>query len=265
MDASGDIQSTEPNTRENMNGDLFQEWDAMNAASWNIAAVYNNPFEYWVSHKNPAYDELMKGVQDFIESGDNEICISEIFTDSMFDELKEELISQNIPQIEDLERLWKEDFKKRMVVSQFLSDKSIGNKRLISMPDRITNTINLQDGRVCNRPTVINAYNSGCLSSVPSWWQQWKQFMFHQYVTVSDGDNMKSRLPELVCNLIGPLQRSKYPAVSVHEQAMSVGLQILCLAILDAVLVYVLNTVAPNTWEGLRQELCDALISNKTV
>ena len=45
---------------------------------------------------------------------------------------------------------------------------------------------------------------------------------------------------------------------------MSVGLQILCLAILDAVLVHVLNLVAPNTWEDLRTELCDALINKKT-
>ena len=37
-------------------------------ATWNIASVNNNPFEYWVSHPDPAYNELMEGVQDFIDN-----------------------------------------------------------------------------------------------------------------------------------------------------------------------------------------------------
>jgi hypothetical protein len=32
-------------------------------ATWNIAAVNNNPFEYWVTHSDPAYNHLMEGVQ----------------------------------------------------------------------------------------------------------------------------------------------------------------------------------------------------------
>ena len=255
------VESQELAADENKNDNSFCNY--INVASWNIAAVYNNPFEYWVSHQNPEYDYLMKGVQDFIDTGGKELKINQVFTDEMFQELKRELFANDIQHLEDLEMAWRLDYMNRKVVSEFLSDKSIGNKRLISMPDRITNTINLQDGGVCNRPTAINAYSTGCLSSTDEWWRQWKQFMFHQYVCISDGDGVSSTQPELVCNLIGPLQRSKYPAVTVEEQAMSVGLQILCLAILDAVLVYVLNSVAPNTWEDLRKELCDALIKNK--
>ena len=50
----------------------------INVASWNIAAVYNNPFEYWISHKNPEYDTMMIGVQNFIDSREKDFKISEI-------------------------------------------------------------------------------------------------------------------------------------------------------------------------------------------
>ena len=42
------------------------------------------------------------------------------------------------------------------------------------MPDRITNTINVEgsDEPVC-RPTVINMYGED-LSSLPKWWKSWE-------------------------------------------------------------------------------------------
>jgi len=42
--------------------------------------------------------------------------------------------------------------------SGFLKDDLIGLKRLTSMPDRITNTINAADGVILTRPSVINCY-----------------------------------------------------------------------------------------------------------
>ena len=33
------------------------------AATWNLAAVNNNPFEYWITHDDPAYVKLMKDVE----------------------------------------------------------------------------------------------------------------------------------------------------------------------------------------------------------
>lgn len=36
--------------------------------TWNIAAVNNNPFEYWVTHDDPAYNKLMSDAQEFIDS-----------------------------------------------------------------------------------------------------------------------------------------------------------------------------------------------------
>ena len=67
-----------------------------------------------------------------------------------------------------------------------MKDKVLGNKRLASMPDRITNTINLAnvngDGTtngksIACRPTVINMCN-GDLSSMELWYDAWESFMF---------------------------------------------------------------------------------------
>ena len=41
----------------------------------------------------------------------------------------------------DLQTRWRRDFSTRRIVSQFLRDNTLGKKRLVSMPDRMTNTI----------------------------------------------------------------------------------------------------------------------------
>jgi hypothetical protein len=52
---------------------------AFSVASWNIAAVNNNPFEYWVTHDSPSYNSLMEGVQGFLDApGDNDLPISQV-------------------------------------------------------------------------------------------------------------------------------------------------------------------------------------------
>ncbi len=46
-----------------------------------------------------------------------------------------------------------------------------------------------------------------------------------------------------MCKLIEPILHSKYPAITQDEQEISIPLQLLCLAIFDAILVHMLNTV----------------------
>ena len=36
---------------------------SLNVVSWNIAAINNNPFEYWITHDDPDYLRLMNDVQ----------------------------------------------------------------------------------------------------------------------------------------------------------------------------------------------------------
>ena len=40
----------------------------LSVTTWNIAAINNNPFEYWITTKeNPAYEKLMIDIENFLE------------------------------------------------------------------------------------------------------------------------------------------------------------------------------------------------------
>ncbi len=153
------------------------------AASWNVSAINNNPFEYWVTHPDPAYNDLMRGVQEFIDDAKQDVAVAEIFTDSMFADLCLELASHKISGLTELASFWTQEYRSRTAVAGFLKNPEIGVKRLASLPDRITNTIYLVGGGVCLRPTVINAYDAP-MSSMDAWWTQWRDFMFRTKVQV---------------------------------------------------------------------------------
>ena len=51
----------------------------LRVATWNVAAVNNNPFEYWITHPDPEYDRLMEAVQQFIDApGAADVRVGEI-------------------------------------------------------------------------------------------------------------------------------------------------------------------------------------------
>lgn len=87
--------------------------------------------------------------------------------------------------------------------------------------------------------------------------------MFHTQVQVVGNEDATDSSPCAVFELITPILRGKYPAITEEEQQISVQLQLLCLALLDAVFLHILNTVGPSTWEGIRRGLCDTLIAGK--
>jgi hypothetical protein len=231
-------------------------------ATWNVASINNNPFEYWVTYPDEDYNEFMLAVENFLGKAEEDVPVSEIFKEAMFNELIEEIKEQKISDSDELRRLWIDEYSERKIISGFLKDKSIGEKRLTSMPDRITNTINLADGRKLKRPTVINAYMDCALTSTEIWWAQWRLFMFSTFVHIFDPGSAEPK-PQLVCKLIGPIPRNKYPAISADEQRISVQLQLLCLAILDAIFIHIVNRVAPTRWESIRRTLSRALIDGK--
>ena len=190
----------------------------------------------------------------------HEVLVQDLFTDSMFRELIERMHKCNIVDFDLLDDIWSNDYRNRKAIAGFLMDTSFGDKRLISMPDRITNTIQLNNGQKLYRPTVINAYNVCPLYSLDVWWAKWTEFMFETPVEVFCQSKGQDAKPQLVFNLIGSIHRKKYPAITVSEQAISKPLQVLCLAIVDAVFVHVANRAAPLAWEPIRQTVCDALI-----
>lgn len=235
---------------------------AVSCLTWNIAAVNNNPFEYWVSHDDASYLELMANVQSFIDepSSDQDVEVRAVFPDALFEELAGAMAAEGWDGIQETRELWKNDFSQRKIIKGFLKDKQIGAKRFASMPDRITNTINLAGGGVACRPTVINNYQE-LLPDIPTWWASWKAWMFSQELEIpaKGGSTTKAR----PCSMLEVIPRNKYPAVTEEEERISVPLQTLCCAIFDAILVHMLNAVGPTTWHGVKMSLCRTLSTNK--
>ena len=96
----------------------------------------------------------MDNVQQFINNpDDNDVPIEHIFTNSMFKELKSLMLANGwaISAIEQTEQLWETEYKTRKIVSGFMKDKILGKKRLASMPDRMTNTIDTKNGSTVYR------------------------------------------------------------------------------------------------------------------
>lgn len=235
--------------------------------TWNIAAVNNNPFEYWVTHgqtsQSEGYAQLMTDVQLLIDKpGDRDFQIGEVVTDAMVDELIGLLMKRGCSGYEHLKAVWQKEYKTRYAISGFLKDKAIGSKRLISMPDRISNTIN-SEGVVLMRPSVISMFNDEGLSTTAGWWSLWKTYMFETHVRVRDRNRPNCFNFLHVIDMMQNISRQKYPAVTEAEEAMSIPLQMLALAIFDGVLLHILNTLAPSSWQPIKVSLCEAFNQNK--
>jgi len=78
---------------------------------------------------------------------------------------------------------WNHDLSHRKIVTELLKDGKLGKKRLMSMPDRITNTIVTADEGEIYRPTVINCYGRR-IDNLDEWWTQWRQFIFDRNVVL---------------------------------------------------------------------------------
>lgn len=230
--------------------------------NWNIAAINRNPWEYYIKHDaDPRYVELMSGIERFIDfPGVFDIAVAQVFTDDMAAELFTQLAT--VPALAKgvgfVRARWEEDLRNRAIVTGFLKDKALGDKRLISMADRTTNCIDVVDGLVC-RPTVTNAYDVD-LPNLAVWWPLWLEFMFQidiQPITE------KSRASCKVYTRLKPIKKAKYPAIDEVEAEHSLALQALCLAIFDAIQIHMMNTLKPGAWYELKQDLYSALSTNK--
>lgn len=231
-------------------------------ATWNIAAINNNPFEYWITYKeNPTYEELMVNIEDFLENpGDRDVLVSSVFTPTMLDELDQRLTGT--AQWSSVRSYWESDFSQRKIIEGFMKDPILGSKRLASMPDRVTNTINTEDGKTVFRPTVINMYEED-LSTQEIWWKNWQQFMFDTPLLIKDG---KTGIvsEKLIYTMLQPIKKAKYPDITEQEEKDSLPLQTMCGAIFDAILVHMMNTVStPGVWQPLKRTMVENLNKKK--
>jgi len=155
----------------------------------------------------------------------------------------------------------------RRIVSEVIKDRSLGAKRLISMPDRVTNTINVVTRKESNylppaacRPSVMNNFE-GDLSTREVWWEQWKAFMFRDKLTIKTRDGIAIVRP---VDMLERIKRSKYPAVTEQEERLSIPLQIVCQAIFDCIIVHLMNKLSPDDeWQVVKSTICDRLFRSK--
>lgn len=129
------------------------------------------------------------------------------------------------------------------------------------MPDRITNTINLDGGEQVYRPTVINMYSDD-LSTMDKWWSAWEKFMFDDKLAIKGkGGVVEQTIPY---EMLQPIKKAKYPEITETEEADSLPLQTMCGAIFDAILVHMMNTVEkPEEWQHLKQVMVENLNKKK--
>lgn len=229
--------------------------------TWNIAAINNNPFEYWITYKeNPEYEKLMINIEKFLENpGDKDIPVKEVFTEEMFSKLNKRL--SDVGWV-SMQSYWENEFRDRKIVSGFLKDPLLGSKRLASMPDRITNTINVKGGEgQVFRPTVINMY-AGDLSTLEKWWKAWEKFMFDKKLKYKGKEGVESKIPY---EMLQKIKKAKYPEITKQEEKDSLPLQTMCGAIFDAILVHMMNTVtaSPDVWQDLKKTMVENLNKKK--
>jgi hypothetical protein len=230
----------------------------ISVATWNIGAINNNPFEYWLTMEDdPNYESILTKVEAFVQNPPTkkDVEVSFIFTQQMYDTLRQEMIKLKWDNLDVVDRLWQNDWSKRKIVTEFLKDSKIGLKRLVSMPDRMTNTI-ISSTKTYYRPTAVNCYPEK-MTSIADWYSKWITFMFHTSLQHKD-----NKTP---AQILERIPRAKYPALTEEEERVSVPLQTLVIAIFDAIQVRMLNQLSgQDTWQLLRNRICQELNTKKT-
>merc|ERR1712026_62375 len=100
-------------------------------------------------------------------------------------------------------------------------------------------------------------------STLDEWFDQWYEFMFNTEVSVRSRKGVEKKL---VCALLQRISSTKYPALSKEEEAISIPLQVLALAIFDAILAHIMNATGiakQIDWHEIKKKLCTALVLHK--
>lgn len=225
--------------------------------SWNVAAVNNNPFEYWITHPNPKYKDLMDSMEKFIQNpGLEDVRVDEVFQPAMFQQLLAQLRKAGVASVEPVIEHWDTTLSKLGIVSGFLKNGEIGKKRLVSMPDRVSNTIQTPSGDFQFRPTVINCYPQS-LGTAEEWWEKWLTFFFEAPVEM--GGKSKTAF-----SMMQKIKKAKYPAITEKEEQMSIPLQMVYVAVFDAILIHLMNSKGGDIWQDLRRDICTSLNVRKS-
>ena len=249
------------------------------ASTWNVAAINNNPFEYYASARGrgeassddggDVYESFLLAVERALSSdagGASDATMARALGPDALDALQAKIAASGAAKDGEAAARARRAYEARCgerTCGEFLRDAEIGAKRLCSMPDRVTNTVNVFDDegerRTVRRPTVINCYDE-TLEDEGEWFRAWMGYMFDAKVRATRGGEARAMVEMLV-----PIRRAKYPAVSEEEEALGIPLQIFYLAAFDAALARVATTAAGSfeAWQRIRAGLVDTLVRHK--
>lgn len=107
-------------------------------ATWNIAAINNNPFEYWITYdENPEYERIMTSIEEFLENpGEKDVSVSDVFTEDMFTRLEKRMDGVGW---DNVRSFWDGDFKNRKIITGFMKVSFVGSFRFCEkMPWNLT-------------------------------------------------------------------------------------------------------------------------------
>ena len=112
--------------------DASSDSETLRVASWNVAAINNNPFEYWITHEDADYNRLMYAVQGFIDApGERDVAVSAVFGNSQWLELKELMRAEGWSGLARTEQRWQSDFQHRKIIRQ------VSRRSLLHLPHTI--------------------------------------------------------------------------------------------------------------------------------
>ena len=223
---------------------------------------------------------MMASVERFLTNPDErDVRISTVFTEDMFNELESRMEARGWTGLDKLRTRWSADFSGRRIIANFLQDRELSKKRLISMPDRVSNSPSVPQSTQANRvftdqgsgvrPSIVSVYD-GDLSSIEVWYESWLAYFFDVPITVMT-DSVEGVVKTVdVCDLLVPIRQSRYPAITAEEEAISIPLQLLCLGIFDAILVYVMNACCGEKegisggWPAVKRNVCDVRCSKRS-
>jgi hypothetical protein len=66
-----------------------------------------------------------------------------------------------------------------------------------------------------------------------------------------------------IYSMLASIKKSKYPAITEEEEAISVPLQTMSMAIFDAIMVHMMDIVGRGVWQPLRLDMCNKLNRRK--
>ena len=228
-------------------------------SSWNVAAINDNPFEYYVTIDSSAngntnvkqknYERTMEQIDEKLINADRHaIKVKDIVSREMLLDAKREILKTldwTESECDLAIEFFTQHFAERKILSDFLLDADIGAKRLCSMPDRLTTKVSSEKCRPC----VTTSYSDvAVLSDDSKWWQEWLRYVFDEKGGVA------KRLKFL--------DNKKYPAITDEEVKISRPLQVFCLAAFDKSLIRLIGEVDAN-WAETKKILVDALVERK--